>query len=92
MAKNNCADCIHKDVCALWEIQNGIGDAECVYYRPTPTQPNEPLTLDELQKMCDQPVYVVHTYGGKISGRWALVATQKWGAVSLIYTDGNETY
>ena len=41
MARHNCADCIHKDVCALWEIQNGIGDAECVYYRPTLTPPNE---------------------------------------------------
>ena len=47
MARHNCADCIHKDVCALWEIQNGIGDAECVYYRPTLTPQNEPLTLEQ---------------------------------------------
>ena len=44
MAKNNCADCIHKDVCALWEIQNEISDTECVHYQPTLTPPNEPLT------------------------------------------------
>ena len=46
MARYNCADCIHKDVCALWEIQNGISDAECVYYQPTLTPPNEPLTCE----------------------------------------------
>lgn len=49
MARHNCADCIHKDVCALWEIQNGIDDAECVYYRPTLTLQNEPLTLEQLR-------------------------------------------
>lgn len=51
MARHNCADCIHKDVCALWEIQNGIGDAECVYYRPTLTLQNEPLTLEQVEKV-----------------------------------------
>ena len=53
MARHNCADCIHKDVCALWEIQNGIDDAECVYYRPTLTLQNEPLTLEKLENMED---------------------------------------
>ena len=52
MAKNNCADCIHKDVCALWEIQNEISDTECVHYQPTLTPPNEWVNrvreLDEL--------------------------------------------
>ena len=47
MARHNCADCIHKDVCALWEIQNGIGDAECVYYRTTLTPPNEWVSVEE---------------------------------------------
>ena len=47
MARHNCADCIHKDVCALWEIQNGIGDAECVYYRPTLTPPNEWVSVED---------------------------------------------
>ena len=51
MAKNNCADCIHKDVCALWEIQNEISDTECVHYQPTLTPPNEPLTLEQLREM-----------------------------------------
>ena len=47
MVKNNCADCIHKDVCALWEIQNEISDTECVYYQPTLTPPNEWVSVDE---------------------------------------------
>ena len=59
MARYNCADCIHKDVCALWETQNGISDAECVYYQPTLTPPNEPLTLEELREMDGEPVWVV---------------------------------
>lgn len=59
MARHNCADCIHKDVCALWEIQNGIGDAECVYYRPTLTPPNEALTLEQLRQMDGRPVWIV---------------------------------
>ena len=47
MARHNCADCIHKDVCALWEIQNGISYAECVYYQPTLTPPNEWVSVEE---------------------------------------------
>ena len=47
MAKNNCADCIHKDVCALWEIQNEISDTECVHYQPTLTPPNEWVSVEE---------------------------------------------
>lgn len=71
MAKNNCADCIHKDVCALWEIQNEISDTECVHYQPTLTPPNEPLTLEELREM-DEPVWVAckPIEGG--NGYWCL--------------------
>lgn len=50
MAKDNCADCIHKDVCALWEIQNEISDTECVHYQPTLTPPNEPMTMEQAKK------------------------------------------
>lgn len=59
MAKNNCADCIHKDVCALWEIQNEISDTECVHYQPTLTPPNEPLTIEQLREMGGQPYWHV---------------------------------
>ena len=69
MARHNCADCIHKDVCALWEIQNGICDAECVYYRPTLTPPNEPLTQADLDSMDYDKVWI--DYGD--NGEWALV-------------------
>ena len=47
MARYNCADCIHKDVCALWEIQNGISDTECVHYQPTLTPPNEWVSVED---------------------------------------------
>ena len=47
MAKNNCADCIHKEVCALWEIQNEISDTECVHYQPTLTPPNEWVSVED---------------------------------------------
>ena len=71
MAKNNCADCIHKDVCALWEIQNEISDTECVHYQPTLTPPNEPLTIEQLREM-DEPVWVAckPIEGG--NGYWCL--------------------
>lgn len=71
MAKNNCADCIYKDVCALWEIQNEISDTECVHYQPTLTPPNEPLTLEQLREM-DEPVWVAckPIEGG--NGYWCL--------------------
>ena len=59
MAKNNCADCIHKDVCALWEIQNEISDTECVHYQPPLTPPNEPLTIEQLREMGGQPYWHV---------------------------------
>ena len=47
MAKNNCAGCIHKDVCALWEIQNEIIDTECVHYQTTLTPQNEWVSVEE---------------------------------------------
>lgn len=70
MAKNNCADCIHKDVCALWEIQNEISDTECVHYQPTLTPPNEPLTQADLDKMDYEKVWIDYEDG---CGEWALV-------------------
>ena len=39
--KHNCENCIHKVVCALWEIQNELCDSECAYYQPTLTPQNE---------------------------------------------------
>ena len=58
MSKHDCEACIHKVVCALWEIQNELCDNECAYYQPTLTPPNEPLTLDELREMKDKPAYL----------------------------------
>ena len=30
--KNKCENCVHKDVCALWEIQNELIENNCIYY------------------------------------------------------------
>lgn len=58
MAKNNCADCIHKDVCALWEIQNEISDTECVHYQSPLTPQNKWMKVDENLPDFDVPVLV----------------------------------
>ena len=75
MVKNNCADCIHKDMCALWEIQNEISDTECVYYQPTLTPPNDPLTIEQLREMDGEPVWV------ELYQAWALVEVKQNGSI-----------
>lgn len=40
---------------------------------PTITPPNEPLTLEQLRKMDDEPVYVVIDDGNEPLKMWALV-------------------
>lgn len=47
MSKHDCEACIHKVVCALWEIQNELCDSECAYYQPTLTPPNEWVSVEE---------------------------------------------
>ena len=84
MAKNNCADCIHKDVCALWEIQNEISDTECVHYQPTRTPPNEALTLGQLREMDGEPVY---DYLGQ---EWYVI--QEYYDHELTMTDGTRFF
>ena len=48
---------------AMWEITHA----------PTLTQPNEPLTLDELREMDGEPVWVEEV------GHWALIDIEKSG-------------
>ena len=61
--------------------------------QPTLTPPNEPLTLEELRKMDGEPVYMTFPSDtGNQCGHWALVGTQRWGAVSLIYGCGWSSY
>lgn len=53
----------------------------------TLTQPNEPLTLDELRQMDGEPVYVVFRpdISGERSQSWALVnVDEKYGEVYLV--------
>ena len=61
--------------------------------RSTLTPPNEPLTMEELRKMDGEPVYMTFPSDtGNQCGHWALVGTQRWGAVSLIYGCGWSSY
>ena len=65
----------------------------CVEHMPTLTPPNEPLTMEELRKMDGEPVYMTFPSDtGNQCGHWALVGTQRWGAVSLIYGCGWSSY
>ena len=56
--KHNCENCIHKVVCALWEMQNELCDRECAYYQPTLTPQNEWVSVDENLPDFDVPVLV----------------------------------
>ena len=47
MSRNNCEDCGHKVVCALWEIQNELRDSECTHYQPTLTPQNEWVSVED---------------------------------------------
>lgn len=57
-----------------------------------PQPSNEPLTLEELRGMNGKPVYMVCDLFERKSGWWALVGTQRWGAVSFMCTDGWMSY
>lgn len=64
-----------------------------VLQAPTLTPPNEPLTPEELRKMDGEPVYMTFPSDtGNQCGHWALVGTQRWGAISLIYGCGWSSY
>ena len=98
MAEFDCKKCLHEKVCALWASRESQ-DASCFctdgcdYFTPTLTPPNEPLTMEELRKMDGEPVYMTFPSDtGNQCGHWALVGTQRWGAVSLIYGCGWSSY
>ena len=59
MSKHDCEACIHKVVCALWEIQNELCDSECAYYQPTLTPQNEWVSVEERLPEDDVPEYKV---------------------------------
>lgn len=74
-------------------VQIGEVFLEKVRSMPTLTLPNEPLTLEELREMDGEPVYMTFPSDtGNQCGHWALVGTQRWGAVSLIYGCGWSSY
>ena len=74
-----------------WTVIEGF--INVIKTAPTLTLPNEPLTMEELWKMDGEPVYMTFTSDtGNQCGHWALVGTQRWGAVSLIYGCGWSSY
>lgn len=56
-------------------------------------EPNEPLTIEQLQKMDGEPVYIV--FSPDINGEklqfWALVAVDEWGEVYLMNNLGGSS-
>ena len=74
-----------------WTVIEGF--INVIKTAPTLTLPNEPLTMEELWKMDGEPVYMTFPSDtGNQCGHWALVGTQRWGAVSLIYGCGWSSY
>ena len=64
MSKHDCEACIHKVVCALWEIQNELCDSTCAYYQPTLTPPNEWVSVEERK-----PKYNIREDGELVSSK-----------------------
>lgn len=83
-------DIVRQSKTASWLLDQVLHDIQAM---PTLTPPNEPLTLEELRKMDGEPVYMTFPSDtGNQCGHWALVGTQRWGAVSLIYGCGWSSY
>ena len=94
-----CEDRLHLIACekcgtlALTKAVSPQVAANLTLRQPTLTPPNEPLTMEELRKMDGEPVYMTFPSDtGTQCGHWALVGTQRWGAVSLIYGCGWSSY
>ena len=94
-----CEDRLHLIACekcgtlALTKAVSPQVAANLTLRQPTLTPPNEPLTMEELRKMDGEPVYMTFPSDtGNQCGHWALVGTQRWGAVSLIYGCGWSSY
>lgn len=94
-----CEDRLHLIACekcgtlALTKAVSPQVAANLTLRQPTLTPPNEPLTMEELWKMDGEPVYMTFPSDtGNQCGHWALVGTQRWGAVSLIYGCGWSSY
>ena len=94
-----CEDRLHLIACekcgtlALTKAVSPQVAANLTLRQPTLTPPNEALTMEELRKMDGEPVYMTFPSDtGNQCGHWALVGTQRWGAVSLIYGCGWSSY
>ena len=86
MAEFDCKKCLHEKVCALWasrESQNAscFCTDGCDYFTPTLTQPNEPLTLEQLREMDGEPVWF------DTIKRWGIVRVCGYG-ISVLTKSG----
>ena len=62
---------------------------EIIENAPTLTQPNEPLTLEELREMDGEPVYVVPANEFSELGGWCVISTSDCGdEYSAAYVPG----
>lgn len=61
--------------------------------RPTLTPQHEPLTIEQLQKMDGEPVYIVFfpDADGEKLQFWALVSVDEWGEVYLMNNLGGSS-
>ena len=86
MEEFDCKKCLHEKVCALWasrESQNAscFCTDGCDYFTPTLTQPNEPLTLEQLREMDGEPVWF------DTIKRWGIVRVCGYG-ISVLTKSG----
>ena len=76
-------NCICKNCCTGFE--------NCTFTlapMPTLTQPNEPMTLEQLREMDGEPVYVHNLFPAKrkFEWQWALVCKERGNAEATTYT------
>ena len=91
MEEFDCKKCLHEKVCALWasrESQNAscFCTDGCDYFTPTLTPPNEPLTLEDLDSMDYDKVWL--DYGA--DGEWALAVSGRIYSLAVLEGAGFE--
>ena len=76
-----------------WTPTIDKGKIEYVEYAPTLTPQHEPLTIEQLQKMDGEPVYIVFfpDADGEKLQFWALVSVDEWGEVYLMNNLGGSS-
>ena len=65
--KHNCENCVHKAVCALWEIQTGLDDSDCRYYQSIEPQ-NEWVSVKDGKPHSDFNVMIRRKHWDNVFG------------------------